>query len=168
MIHSEIPADLDQRAVAVLVGNAEARFERPWGYYETLTLGERFQGKRIVVEPGAKLSLQSHMHRSEHWVVVQGAALVTVDAEHKLLGENETTYIPLGAIHRLENPGKLPLHLIEVQSGCYLGEDDIVRYEDIYDRVAAAFRLPPNLPSKPMNQLARMEIHAGCFAPVLA
>lgn len=114
------------------------RCYRPWGHYETLSLGDRFQVKRIMVEPGAKLSLQSHMHRAEHWVVVQGSAIVTVGDKRKLLGENESTYIPLGAIHRLENPGKLPLHLIEVQSGCYLEEDDIVRYEDIYDRVDAA------------------------------
>ncbi|MFY0616671.1 mannose-1-phosphate guanylyltransferase/mannose-6-phosphate isomerase [Shimia sp.] len=107
---------------------------RPWGYYETLSLGPRFQVKRIMVEPGAKLSLQSHVHRAEHWVVVSGSALVTVDSDVTLLSENESTYIPLGAVHRLENPGKLPLHLIEVQSGCYLGEDDIVRYEDIYQR----------------------------------
>ncbi|MEO0747630.1 MAG: mannose-1-phosphate guanylyltransferase/mannose-6-phosphate isomerase [Pseudomonadota bacterium] len=114
------------------------RCYRPWGYYETLSLGPRFQVKRIMVEPGAKLSLQSHVHRAEHWVVVSGSARVTVGDAIKLLSENESTYIPLGAIHRLENPGKLPLHLIEVQSGCYLGEDDIIRYEDIYDRVEAA------------------------------
>ncbi len=107
---------------------------RPWGWYETLALGERFQVKRIMVKPGAKLSLQSHVHRAEHWVVVSGAANVTVGEEVKLLGENESTYIPLGAVHRLENPGKVDLHLIEVQSGAYLGEDDIVRYEDIYAR----------------------------------
>ncbi|MES0863353.1 mannose-1-phosphate guanylyltransferase/mannose-6-phosphate isomerase [Ruegeria sp. SCPT10] len=114
------------------------RCHRPWGYYETLSLGLRFQVKRIMVLPGAKLSLQSHMHRAEHWVVVSGSASVTVGDKVSLLSENESTYIPLGAVHRLENPGKLPLHLIEVQSGCYLGEDDIVRYEDIYDRVAVA------------------------------
>ncbi|GGX59680.1 mannose-1-phosphate guanylyltransferase/mannose-6-phosphate isomerase [Tateyamaria omphalii] len=114
------------------------RCYRPWGYYETLSLGPRFQVKRIMVEPGAKLSLQSHLHRAEHWVVVSGSAMVTVDDDEKLLSENESTYIPLGAVHRLENPGKLPLHLIEVQSGCYLGEDDIIRYEDIYDRAEVA------------------------------
>ncbi|EEE35304.1 mannose-1-phosphate guanylyltransferase/mannose-6-phosphate isomerase [Rhodobacteraceae bacterium KLH11] len=114
------------------------RRHRPWGYYETLSLGSRFQVKRIMVLPGAKLSLQSHVHRAEHWVVVSGSASVTVGDKVSLLSENESTYIPLGAVHRLENPGKLPLHLIEVQSGCYLGEDDIVRYEDIYDRVAVA------------------------------
>ncbi|MCV6586052.1 MAG: mannose-1-phosphate guanylyltransferase/mannose-6-phosphate isomerase [Marinibacterium sp.] len=114
------------------------RCHRPWGYYETLSLGPRFQVKRIMVSPGAKLSLQSHVHRAEHWVVVSGSARVTVDDRVSLLSENQSTYIPLGAVHRLENPGKLPLHLIEVQSGCYLGEDDIERYEDIYDRVAVA------------------------------
>lgn len=107
---------------------------RPWGWYETLALGSRFQVKRIMVKPGAKLSLQSHVHRAEHWVVVSGAALVTVGDTETLLGENESTYIPLGAVHRMENPGKVDLHLIEVQSGSYLGEDDIVRYEDIYAR----------------------------------
>lgn len=110
------------------------RCYRPWGWYETLSLGTRFQVKRIMVKPGAKLSLQSHVHRAEHWVVVSGAAIVTIDKTETLLGENESTYIPLGAVHRLENPGKLDLHLIEVQSGAYLGEDDIVRYEDIYAR----------------------------------
>lgn len=110
------------------------RCYRPWGWYETLSLGDRFQVKRIMVKPGAKLSLQSHVHRAEHWVVVSGAAIVTVGETESLLGENQSTYIPLGAVHRLENPGKLDLHLIEVQSGAYLGEDDIVRYEDIYAR----------------------------------
>ncbi len=110
------------------------RCYRPWGWYETLSLGGRFQVKRIMVKPGAKLSLQSHVHRAEHWVVVSGAALVTINDTETLLGENQSTYIPLGAVHRLENPGKLDLHLIEVQSGAYLGEDDIVRYEDIYAR----------------------------------
>lgn len=113
------------------------RCHRPWGYYETLSLGPRFQVKCIMVEPGAKLSLQSHVHRAEHWVVVSGSARVTVDDQIMLLTENESTYIPLGAVHRLENPGHLPLHLIEVQSGAYLGEDDIIRYDDIYDRIAA-------------------------------
>lgn len=111
------------------------RCYRPWGWYETLSLGNRFQVKRIMVKPGAQLSLQSHVHRAEHWVVVEGSATVTVGDEEKLLTENQSVYIPLGAIHRLENPGKVDLHLIEVQSGAYLGEDDIVRYEDIYSRV---------------------------------
>ena len=125
------------RAQAAPQADGFSRCHRPWGYYETLSLGARYQVKRIMVEPGAKLSLQSHMHRAEHWVVVSGSALVTVDDTVTLLSENESTFIPLGAVHRLENPGKLPLHLIEVQSGCYLGEDDIVRYEDVYDRIAA-------------------------------
>ena len=110
------------------------RCYRPWGWYETLALGERFQVKQIMVKPGGQLSLQSHVHRSEHWVVVAGSARVTVDDDVRLLGENESVYIPLGAVHRLENPGKVELHLIEVQSGAYLGEDDIVRYEDVYAR----------------------------------
>ncbi len=129
-----------KEAVAVMkadgVEQAEnfPRFHRPWGWYETLALGGRFQVKVICVHPGGKLSLQSHVHRSEHWVVVAGTALVTVGEEEKLLTENQSVYIPLGAVHRLENPGKVPLRLIEVQSGPYLGEDDIVRYEDIYAR----------------------------------
>lgn len=110
------------------------RDHRPWGWFETLSLGERFQVKRIMVHPGAALSLQSHVHRAEHWVVVQGAAMVTIDDERKLVGENQSVYIPLGAVHRMENPGKVPLHLIEVQTGSYLGEDDIIRYEDVYSR----------------------------------
>ncbi|MBE0553974.1 MAG: mannose-1-phosphate guanylyltransferase/mannose-6-phosphate isomerase [Rhodobacteraceae bacterium] len=107
---------------------------RPWGWYESLALGNRFQVKRIVVKPGAALSLQSHHHRSEHWIVVEGTARVTVDDAVRLVTENESVYIPLGAVHRLENPGKLPMVLIEVQTGSYLGEDDILRYEDIYAR----------------------------------
>ena len=110
------------------------RDHRPWGWFETLALGHRFQVKRIVVHPGAALSLQSHMHRAEHWVVVQGTARVTVDAEVRLVTENQSVYIPLGARHRMENPGKVELVLIEVQTGAYLGEDDIIRYEDVYSR----------------------------------
>ncbi len=108
---------------------------RPWGWYETLILMDRFQVKRIHVHPGAALSLQSHVHRSEHWIVVQGTARVTVNDEVKLLTENQSVYIPLGAVHRMENPGKVPMVLIEVQTGSYLGEDDIIRYEDVYSRV---------------------------------
>ena len=107
---------------------------RPWGSYESVDTGARFQVKRIIVKPGAQLSLQMHHHRAEHWIVVSGAAQVTCDDRQFLLQENESTYIPLGAKHRLENPGKVPLHLIEVQSGGYLGEDDIVRFEDTYGR----------------------------------
>ena len=107
---------------------------RPWGWYESLVIGTRFQVKRIVVNPGAALSLQSHHHRSEHWIVVEGTAKVTVNDEVKLVGENQSVYIPLGAVHRMENPGKVPMVLIEVQTGSYFGEDDIIRYEDIYAR----------------------------------
>jgi mannose-1-phosphate guanylyltransferase/mannose-1-phosphate guanylyltransferase/mannose-6-phosphate isomerase len=107
---------------------------RPWGWFETLILADRFQVKRIHVHPGAALSLQSHHHRSEHWIVVQGTARVTVGEEVKLLSENQSVYIPLGAVHRMENPGKVPMVLIEVQTGSYLGEDDIIRYEDVYAR----------------------------------
>ncbi|MGK5059194.1 mannose-1-phosphate guanylyltransferase/mannose-6-phosphate isomerase [Janthinobacterium sp. LB2P49] len=107
---------------------------RPWGSYEGIDIGERFQVKRITVNPGGKLSLQMHHHRAEHWVVVSGTAQVTCGEKVTLLTENESTYIPIGMTHRLENPGKLPLHLIEVQSGSYLGEDDIVRLEDVYQR----------------------------------
>jgi mannose-1-phosphate guanylyltransferase/mannose-6-phosphate isomerase len=108
---------------------------RPWGSYETIDNGDRFQVKRIVVKPGASLSLQMHHHRAEHWIVVKGTARVTCGEQSFLLHENQSTYIPLGTKHRLENPGMLPLHLIEVQSGSYLGEDDIVRFDDKYGRV---------------------------------
>jgi mannose-1-phosphate guanylyltransferase / mannose-6-phosphate isomerase len=107
---------------------------RPWGYYRSVEMGERFQVKRLVVKPGARLSLQRHHHRSEHWVVVHGTAMVQCGEEHRLLRENESIYIPCGTEHRLENPGKLPLHVIEVQFGAYLGEDDIVRLDDVYGR----------------------------------
>ena len=110
------------------------RVYRPWGFYESLIQGDRFQVKRIVVTPGHKLSLQKHFHRAEHWVVANGSALVTRDAETILVRENESIYLPLGCVHRLENPGRIPLTLIEVQSGSYLGEDDIVRIEDTYGR----------------------------------
>ncbi len=107
---------------------------RPWGWFESLARGERFQVKRIHVHPGAALSLQSHNHRSEHWIVVQGTAKVTIDGKEELITENQSVYIPLGAVHRMENPGKVPMVLIEVQTGSYLGEDDIIRYEDVYAR----------------------------------
>ncbi len=116
--------------------DAVPRHHRPWGWYETLCLGARFQVKRIMVKPGGVLSLQSHHHRSEHWVVVEGTAKVTLGEEARLLTENQSIYIPLGAVHRMENPGKLDMYLIEVQTGSYLGEDDIVRYEDIYARAS--------------------------------
>ncbi len=107
---------------------------RPWGWFESLVVGGRFQVKRIQVHPGASLSLQSHVHRSEHWIVVEGTAKVTIDDEVKLVTENQSVYIPVGAKHRMENPGKVPMVLIEVQTGAYVGEDDIVRYEDVYAR----------------------------------
>ncbi len=110
------------------------RIYRPWGYYQTVHDGERFQVKRITVKPGAKLSLQMHHHRAEHWIIVNGSALVTRGEDTFLLTENQSAYIPMFTPHRLENPGKVPLNLIEVQSGSYLGEDDIVRYEDNYGR----------------------------------
>jgi mannose-1-phosphate guanylyltransferase/mannose-6-phosphate isomerase len=110
------------------------RVYRPWGYYESIDAGNRFQVKRLMVKPGAALSLQMHHHRAEHWVVVSGTAKVTRGDEVTLVAENESTYIPIGTKHRLENPGKVPLFLIEVQSGVYLGEDDIVRFEDVYRR----------------------------------
>ncbi len=107
---------------------------RPWGAYDSIDMGERFQVKRITVKPGAKLSLQIHYHRAEHWIVVKGTALITNGDQEILLTENQSTYIPIGVMHRLENPGKFNLELIEVQSGGYLGEDDIVRFEDTYGR----------------------------------
>ncbi|MGL5164840.1 MAG: mannose-1-phosphate guanylyltransferase/mannose-6-phosphate isomerase [Afipia sp.] len=139
-----VSKDRDQD-VAKLVGRLKASghrsatqtqsVHRPWGYYQSIHAGDRFQVKRITVNPGAKLSLQKHFHRAEHWVVVNGTAIVTRDDEEILLRENESIFVPLGCMHRLENPGKVPLNLIEVQSGPYLGEDDIVRVEDIYHRV---------------------------------
>ena len=108
---------------------------RPWGKYDSIDSGDRYQAKRITVKPGAKLSVQMHHHRSEHWVVVSGTAKVTNGEKTFILSENESTYIPVGVIHALENPGKVPLEMIEVQSGSYIGEDDIVRFEDIYGRV---------------------------------
>jgi len=107
---------------------------RPWGKYDSIDNGERFQVKRITVNPGAKLSVQMHHHRAEHWIIVSGTAKVTLDDKTILLSENQSTYIPIGVVHALENPGKLPLEMIEVQSGSYLGEDDIVRFEDKYGR----------------------------------
>ena len=110
------------------------KVHRPWGWYDSVDAGPRFQVKRIMVNPGATLSLQMHHHRAEHWIVVQGTAEVTCGEKKILLGENQSTYIPLGETHRLANPGKVPLEIIEVQSGSYLGEDDIVRFEDVYQR----------------------------------
>jgi mannose-1-phosphate guanylyltransferase/mannose-6-phosphate isomerase len=111
-----------------------ARVHRPWGWYQTMDLGERFRVKRIVVLPGKRFSLQKHHHRAEHWVVVRGTAEVTRDSEQLLLRENESVYLPLGCVHRLANPGRIPVEIVEVQTGAYLEEDDIVRFEDDYGR----------------------------------
>jgi mannose-1-phosphate guanylyltransferase/mannose-6-phosphate isomerase len=110
------------------------KVHRPWGWYDSIDNGGRFQVKRIVVKPGGSLSLQMHHHRAEHWIVVSGTAKVTKGDETFLVTENQSTYIPLGTTHRLVNPGAIPLEMIEVQSGSYLGEDDIVRFEDVYGR----------------------------------
>jgi mannose-1-phosphate guanylyltransferase/mannose-6-phosphate isomerase len=115
---------------------------RPWGTYTTLQEGPNFKIKRIEVKPGASLSLQMHHHRSEHWVVVSGTGKVTVDDKVVLLAPNESTYVPVGAKHRLENPGRVPLTLIEVQCGDYVGEDDIVRFDDIYGRASPTGAAP--------------------------
>lgn len=132
--------DVKKKAVELLkvkdIAQAEIfpKDHRPWEWFESLALGERFQVKRICVKPGASLSLQSHNHRSEHWIVVEGSAKVTRDKDVKLVTEGQSVYVPLGAVHRMANPGKLPMILIEVQIGGYLGEDDISRYEDLYAR----------------------------------
>jgi len=110
------------------------KVHRPWGEFEPIGEGGRYQVKRLTVKPGETLSLQMHHHRAEHWIVVSGTARVTRGEETFLLGENQSTYIPLGEVHRLENPGTIPLEIIEVQSGSYLGEDDIVRFDDVYNR----------------------------------
>ncbi|AVR87876.1 mannose-1-phosphate guanylyltransferase/mannose-6-phosphate isomerase [Thauera aromatica] len=120
------------------LADTHRKVNRPWGWYDSIDGGDRFQVKRIVVKPGASLSLQMHHHRAEHWIVVRGTAEVTHGDKVMLLSENESTYIPLGHVHRLANPGKVPLEIIEVQSGSYLGEDDIVRFEDTYGRAPAA------------------------------
>ena len=113
------------------------RVNRPWGSYETVDRCDRFLVKRIIVKPGSALSLQKHYHRAEHWVVVKGTARITVDQDVVILREDQSTYIPIGTRHRLENPGKIPLELIEVQTGSYLGEDDIERFDDKYGRAEA-------------------------------
>ena len=122
------------KTVAPQVTEDHLKVHRPWGSYQSVDMGERHQVKRIVVKPGGRLSLQKHHHRSEHWIVVRGAARVTVNEDVKIVHENESIYIPIGAVHRLENPGKILLELIEVQTGSYLGEDDIIRIEDDYQR----------------------------------
>jgi len=137
--HKDRAQDVKQAVAALKAQGAKQaetlpRDYRPWGWFEGIALGERFQVKRIHVHPGAALSLQSHHHRSEHWIVVSGTAKGTIDDEVQLVTENQSVYIPLGAVHRMENPGKVPMVLIEVQTGTYLGEDDITRYEDVYAR----------------------------------
>lgn len=122
------------RARNVKAAVEHRRIDRPWGYYQGVDAADRYQVKRIVVKPGSMLSLQKHLHRSEHWVVVKGSAEITVDGKVSVLGENESAYIPIGSVHRLANRGKIPLELIEVQVGSYLGEDDIIRLEDVYKR----------------------------------
>jgi mannose-1-phosphate guanylyltransferase/mannose-6-phosphate isomerase len=122
------------KQVAPHVTDDHLKVHRPWGSYQSLDTGDRYQVKRIVVKAGGRLSLQKHHHRSEHWIVVHGTALVTVDNTEKIVHENESIYIPIGATHRMENPGKIPLELIEVQTGSYLGEDDIIRIQDDYRR----------------------------------
>ncbi len=135
---SELPQIKQIVATLKSLGRSESdahrKIYRPWGYYDSIDQGDRFQVKRIVVNPLAQLSLQMHHHRAEHWIVVRGTARVTRGEETFLLAENQSTYIPLGIKHRLENPGKVPLEMIEVQSGSYLGEDDIVRFDDTYGR----------------------------------
>jgi mannose-1-phosphate guanylyltransferase / mannose-6-phosphate isomerase len=128
-------AELEKRGDPEAVNHRKVL--RPWGSYDSLENGPRFQVKRIVVKPSASLSLQKHYHRAEHWIVVRGTAEVTRGKETFLVTENQSTYIPLGEVHRLHNPGKTPLEMIEVQSGSYLGEDDIVRMEDTYGRVVS-------------------------------
>ncbi len=121
-------------------GKAHRRIYRPWGHYDGVVEGERWQVKKILVKPGASLSLQMHHHRAEHWVVVKGTAVVEKDGHQEMVGENQSTYIPLGSKHRLSNPGKIAVEMIEVQSGPYLGEDDIVRFDDVYGRTDAPHR----------------------------
>jgi len=140
LVVSKDHAEQVKRVVDYLKGNAgdlvlqHNRVYRPWGWYQSLNRGERYQVKCIMVKPGGKLSLQSHHHRSEHWVVVKGTLEVTRGEEVEMLSENQSTYIAIGEKHRLANPGQAPAFLIEVQSGAYLGEDDIVRFDDIYRR----------------------------------
>jgi mannose-1-phosphate guanylyltransferase / mannose-6-phosphate isomerase len=139
VVHKDKTQDVKQivdqlRKTGRSEGQTHRKVFRPWGWYDSVDHGERFQVKRIVVKPGAALSLQMHHHRAEHWVVVSGMAKVTVGEQVLMLSENQSTYIPLGTRHRLENPGLIPLEMIEIQSGSYLGEDDIVRFEDAYGR----------------------------------
>jgi mannose-1-phosphate guanylyltransferase/mannose-6-phosphate isomerase len=127
------------------------RVYRPWGYYQIVDYGTRYQVKRIFVKPGAQISLQKHLHRAEHWIVVKGAARVQRADDINILHENESLFVPIGCVHRISNPGKIDLEMIEVQTGSYLGEDDIVRLEDIYNRIN-------NQPSKPLLESTRRDI----------
>ena len=140
---------------------------RPWGYYQSIDDGARYQVKRIVVTPGHQLSLQKHFHRAEHWVVVTGTAEVTRSEEEKIVHENESIFLPIGVIHRLANPGKINLELIEVQTGSYLGEDDIVRIEDVYNRPSKDWRASPPLPDCGRRVRARgsTTIFSGVASP---
>jgi mannose-1-phosphate guanylyltransferase / mannose-6-phosphate isomerase len=138
----DVVAKLERQNIAQAV--THRKVARPWGWYDSIDLGERFQVKRIGVKPGASLSLQKHHHRAEHWIVVKGTAEVTRGSEVFLLSENQSTYIPIGEVHRLRNPGKMELEMIEVQSGSYLGEDDIVRLEDLYGRRSQAPSATPS------------------------
>ena len=122
------------KEVAPRITEDHVTVHRPWGYYHSLDNGNRYQVKRILVKPGGRLSLQLHHHRAEHWVIVRGTARVTIGSDVRTVHENESVYVPLGSQHRLENPGKIDLELIEVQTGSYLGEDDIIRLEDDYRR----------------------------------
>jgi mannose-1-phosphate guanylyltransferase/mannose-6-phosphate isomerase len=131
----DVVAQLESQQCAQAV--IHRKVARPWGWYDSIDLGERFQVKRIGVKPGASLSLQKHHHRAEHWIVVKGTAEVTCGDKTFLMSENQSTYIPIGQVHRLHNPGRMELEMIEVQSGSYLGEDDIVRLQDSYGRASA-------------------------------
>ena len=127
-------AEVNRAAASSAAGNNARRY-RPWGYFQSLDAGATYQVKRIVVSPGGRLSLQRHERRSEHWTIVDGSAEVTIDADVRILSENQSVFIPEGSIHRLANPGKSPLIVIEVQVGTYFGEDDVVRFEDDYGRL---------------------------------
>ena len=139
MVHKDHVQDVKALVTELKAsGRGEHRLHRevyrPWGKYDSIDQGDRYQVKRITVKPGEKLSVQMHHHRAEHWIVVSGTANVTIDETTRLVSENQSVYIPVGSVHALENPGKIPLELIEVQSGPYLGEDDIVRFDDRYGR----------------------------------
>jgi mannose-1-phosphate guanylyltransferase/mannose-6-phosphate isomerase len=135
------------------LSSTAASIYRPWGYYQDVDAAERYQVKRIVVKPGGKLSLQKHFHRSEHWVVVEGTAEVTIGDDLRTVHENGSIYIPIGCLHRLANPGKIPLEFIEVQVGSYLGEDDIVRLDDTYHRWAPLSALPQSASGRGMVRI---------------